>query len=103
MSTTIKRQSTKAHHPSPFNNWTQHAEKCLGKRMFKVKAAQKGRPKNDVKHSAWIQSFFNFLSSQIKSEVKLDDVNKTEMGKANKSVKMRTQISYKLSGSMFFK
>ena len=49
--------------------------------MFKVKAAQKGRPKNDVKHSAWIQSFFNFLSSQIKSddilpEVKLDDVNK---------------------------
>ena len=108
MSTTIKRQSTKAHHPSPFNNWTQHAEKCLGKRMFKVKAAQKGRPKNDVKHSAWIQSFFNFLSSQIKSddilpEVKLDDVNNTEMGKANKSVKMRTQILFKLSGSMFFK
>ena len=99
----LKRQSTKAHHPSPFNNWTQHAEKCLGKRMFKVKAAQKGRPKNDVKHSAWIQSFFYFLSSQIKSEVKLDDVNKTEMGKANKSVKMRTQILYKLSGSMFFK
>ena len=97
------KRSTKAHHPSPFNNWTQHAEKCLGKRMFKVKAAQKGRPKNDVKHSAWIQSFFNFLSSQIKSEVKLDDVNKTEMGKANKSVKMRTQILYKLSGSMFFK
>ena len=37
--------------------------------------------------------FFNFLSSQIKSddippEVKLDDVNNTEMGKANKSVKM---------------
>ena len=108
MSTTIKRQSTKAHHPSPFNNWTQHAEKCLGKRMFKVKAAQKGRPKNDVKHSAWIQSFFNFLSSQIKSddippEVKLDDVNNTEMEKANKSVKMRTQILFKLSGSMFFK
>ena len=69
--------------------------------MFKVKAAQKGRPKNDVKHSAWIQSFFNFLSSQIKSEVKLDDVDKTEMGKANKSVKMRTQILYKLPGSMF--
>ena len=66
--------------------------------MFKVKAAQKGRPKNDVKHSAWIQSFFNFLSSQIKSEVKLDDVNKTEMGKVNKSVKMRTEILYKLSG-----
>ena len=35
----------------------------------------------------------NFLSSHIKSddippEVKLDDVNNTEMGKANKSVKM---------------
>ena len=64
----------------------------IGKRMLKVKAAQKGRPKNDVKHSTWIQSFFNFLSSQIKSddilpEVKLDDVNNTEMGKANKSVK----------------
>ena len=60
--------------------------------MLKAKAAQKSRPKNDVKHSAWIQSFFNFLSSQIKSddilpEVKLDDVNNTEMGKANKSVK----------------
>ena len=38
-----------------------------------------------------------------KSEVKLDDVNKTEMGKTNKKVKMRTQILYKLSGSMFFK
>ena len=76
--------------------------------MFKVKAAQKGRPKNDVKHSAWIQSFFNFLSSQVKSddilpEVKLDDVNKTEMGKANKSVKIRTQILFNLSGSLFFK
>ena len=50
--------------------------------MFKVKAAQKGRPKNDVKHSAWIQSFFNFLSSQIKfddilPEVKSHDVNNT--------------------------
>ena len=66
----------------------------IGKRMLKVKAAQKGRPKNDVKHSTWIQSFFNFLSSQIKSDdiplqVKLYDVNNTEMGKANKSVKMR--------------
>ena len=76
--------------------------------MFKVKAAQKGRPKNDVKHSAWIQSFFNVLSSQIKSDdippkVKLDDVDNTEMRKANKSVKMRTQILFKLSGSMFFK
>ena len=61
--------------------------------MLKVKGAQKGRPKNDVKRSAWIQSFLNFLSSQIKPddfppEVKLDDVNNTEMGKANKSVKM---------------
>ena len=103
MSTTIKKQST-----SPFNNWTWDAEKCeicervqilqkgiISKRMLKVKAAQKGRPKNDVKHSAWIQSFFNFLSSQIKSddippEVKLDDIKNTEMGKANKSVKMET-------------
>ena len=33
----------------------------------------------------------------------LDDGNNTEMGKANKSVKMRTQILFKLSGSMFFK
>ena len=119
MSTTIKRQSTIS--ISPFNNWTRHAEKCeickrvqllqkgiIGKRMLKLKAAQKGRPKNDVKHSTWIQSFFNFLSSQIKSddilpEVKLDDVNNTEMGKASKSVKMRTQILFKFSGSMFFK
>ena len=80
----------------------------IGKRMLKVKGAQKGRPKNGAKDSTWIQSFFNFLSSQIKSddippEVKLDDVNNTEMGKANKSVKMRTQILFKLSGSMFFK
>ena len=76
--------------------------------MLKTKAAQKSRPKNDVKHSAWIQSFFNFLSSQIKSddipnEVKLDDANNTEMGKANKSNKMQIQILFKLSGSMFFK
>ena len=119
MSTTIKKQSTLS--TSPFTNWTRHAEICkicervqilqkgiISKRMLKVKAAQKGRPKNDVKHSTWIQSFFNFLSSQIKSddippEVKLDDVNNTEMGKANKSVKMRTQILFKFSGSMFFK
>ena len=119
MSTTIKRKSTIS--TSPFNNWTRHAEKreickivqilqkgIIGKRMLKVKAAQKGRPKNDVKHSTWIQSFFNFLSSQIKSddippEVKLDDVNNTEMEKANKSVKMRTQILFKLFDSMFFK
>ena len=60
--------------------------------MLKVKATQKGRPKNDVKDLTWIQSFFNFLSSQIKSddilpEVELDDVNNTEMWKANESVK----------------
>ena len=47
--------------------------------MLKVKAAQTGRPKNDDKDSTWIQRFFNFLSSQIKSddippEVKLHDV-----------------------------
>ena len=76
--------------------------------MLKVKAAQKGRPKNDVKDSTWIQSFFNFLSSQIKSddippEVKWDDVNNTEMGKAKKSVNMRTQILSALFGSMYFK
>ena len=119
MSTTIKRQSTIS--TSPLSNWTQHAEKCeickrlqilqkgtIGKRMLKVKAARKDRPKNDVKHSTWIQSFFDFLSSQIKSgdippEVKLQDVNNTEMGKANESVKMRTQILFKLSGTIFFK
>ena len=61
--------------------------------MLKTKAAQKSRQRNDVKHSAWIQSFFNFLSSQIKSDdilpkVKMDNVNNTEMGKVNKSVKM---------------
>ena len=49
--------------------------------MFKVKGTQKSRPKNDVKHSAWFQSFFNFLSYQndILPEVKLDDVNNSEM------------------------
>ena len=69
MSTTTKRQSSIS--ISPFSNWTRHAEKCeicqrvqilqkgiIGKRMLKVKASQKGRPKNDVKHSSWIQSFF---------------------------------------------
>ena len=119
MPTTIKRQSTIS--TSSFNNWTRHAEKwgicervqllqkgIIGKRMLKVKAAQKGRPKSDVKDSTWIQSSFNFLSSQIKSddippEVKLDDVNNTEMGKANKSNKKQTQILFKLSCSMFFK
>ena len=43
----------------------------------------------------------NFPSYRIKSddippEVKLDDVNNTEMRKANKSVKMWTQILFKL-------
>ena len=48
--------------------------------MFKVKGTQKGRPKNDVKHSAWFQSLFNFLSYQndILPEVKLN-VNNSEM------------------------
>ena len=94
MSTAIKRKSTTR--TSPFNNWTQHAEKCkicervpllqkgvIGKRILKVKAARKGRPKNNVKDSTWIQSFFIFLSSQIKSGVpsvvKLDDVNNTDI------------------------
>ena len=48
----------------------------------------------------------NFLYSLIKSddippEGKLDDVNNTEMRKANKRVIMWTQILFKLSGSMF--
>ena len=65
----------------------------IGKRTFKVKATRKGRSKNDVKDSTWIQSFFNFLSSQIKSddippEVKLDGINNTEMWNPNKSVKI---------------
>ena len=47
--------------------------------MLKVKAAQKDRPKNDAKHSPW---------SEIPPEVKLDDVNNTEIEKANKSDKM---------------
>ena len=76
--------------------------------MLKVKAAQKGRSKNDVKDFTWIQSSFNFFFSQTKSddiplEVKFNDVDNTEMGKANKSVKMRTQIPFKLFDSMFFK
>ena len=75
--------------------------------MLKVKAAQKDIPKN-VTHFNWIQSFFNFLSFQIKSddippEVKLNDVNNTEMEKANKSVNIRIQILLKLCSSMFFK
>ena len=36
--------------------------------MLKVKAARKGRPKDNVKDSTWIQSFFTFLSSQIKPD-----------------------------------
>ena len=69
MSTTIQKQNTIT--TSPFNNWTRHAEKCeiwervqilqkgiIGKRMLKVNAIQNDRPKNDVKHSTWIQSFF---------------------------------------------
>ena len=80
----------------------------IGKRMLKLKAARKGRPKNDAKDSTWIQNFFNFLSSQIKSddispEVKLDDLNSTRMGKANKSVNMQIQMLFKLLHSMFFK
>ena len=73
MSTTIKRQSTIS--TSPFNNWTRHAEKCeicervqllqkgiIGKRMLKVKAAQKGRPKNGAKDSTWrFQAFLIFF------------------------------------------
>ena len=70
--------------------------------MLKVKAGQKGRPKNDVKDSTWIQVFFNFLSSQIESDDIPPDVNNTEIGKANKSVKIWTQILFKLSGSMYF-
>ena len=81
---------------SPLNNWTQLAEKCdlcqrvqllqkgvIGKIMLKVKAAQKGRPKIDVKDSTWITSTFNSLFSQIESDtpsaVKLDDFNNTDI------------------------
>ena len=95
MPTAIKRQSTIS--TSPFTNWTPHAQKCeisegveilqkaiTRKRILKVKAARKSRPKNDGKDSTWTQSFFNSLSSQIKSddipsEVKLDDVNNTDI------------------------
>ena len=55
--------------------WTWHAEKCeiceriqllqkgiIGKRMLKVKAAQKGRPKNGAKDSTWrFQAFLIFF------------------------------------------
>ena len=61
--------------------------------MLKVKAGQKGRPKMVSKILLGFKVLLNFLSSHIKSddiptELKLDDVNNTEMGKANKSVKM---------------
>ena len=64
----------------------------IGKRTFKVKATRKGRSKNDVKDSTWIQSFFNFLSSQIKfddipPEEKLNDVNNIEWEKPIKVLK----------------
>ena len=65
MSTTIKKQSTIS--TSPYNNRTRHAEKwkicervqilqkeIIGKRLLKVETTQKGRPKNDTKHSTWI-------------------------------------------------
>ena len=49
--------------------------------MLKLKAAQKGRPKIDVKDSTWTTSTFNSLFSQIESDtpsaVKLDDFNNT--------------------------
>ena len=73
--------------------------------MFKVKAAQKGKTKNDVKHSAWIQSFLILFILKLNLMIfylKLN-LNDTELGKANKSVKMRTHILFKLSGSMFLK
>ena len=44
-------------------------KEIISKRILKVKAAEKGRPKNDVKDSTWIQSFFNFFSSRIKSDI----------------------------------
>ena len=65
----------------------------ISKRILKVKALWKDRPKNEVNDSTWIQRIFNFLSSQIKPndippEIKLDDVNNTEIGKANKYIKI---------------
>ena len=42
-------------------------------------------------------------SDDILPELKLDNVNNTEMGKASKCAKMRTQILFKFSASMFFK
>ena len=78
ISTTTKRKSNISTTPS--NNWTRHAEKCeicdrdqllqkelIGKLILKVKAGQKGRPKNDVKDSTWIQSLIKlpFFSNKI--------------------------------------
>ena len=80
----------------PFNNWTQHAEKCdlcrkiqllqkgvIGKRMLKVKAAQKGRPKIDVKDLLGLllllTPFFPQIESDTPSAVKLDDFNNTDI------------------------
>ena len=95
MSTTIKRQSTKAYHHSTTGL------KML-KNMFGQKNVQsKGCSERQIKKMmSNILLGFNFLFSQIKSDIPL---NNTEMGKANKSVKMQTQILFKLSGSMFFK
>ena len=79
----------------------------IDNRMLKVNPAQKGRTKYHVRDSTWIQRLFNLLPSQIKFddiplEVKLDDVNNTEIEKARKSNKMQTQILFKLCGGMFF-
>ena len=61
--------------------------------MLKVKTGQKGRPKMMSKILHGFKVLLNLVSSHIKSddiptEVKLKDVKNTEMGKANKSVKM---------------
>ena len=72
MSTASKRQSTIS--TSPFNNWNRYTEKCeicervqllqkeiIDKKVLKVKAAQKGRLKNDVRDSTWTRGFFYFF------------------------------------------
>ena len=43
--------------------------------MLQVKAAQRGRSNIDVKDSTWNQSFFNSLSSQIKSNYIPSEIN----------------------------
>ena len=63
---------------------TPETDYCIDKRMIKVKTALKGRLKNDSKDCTYTQSFFNSLSSQIKSDdipsgVKLGDVNNTDI------------------------